>query len=534
MIVSHKHKFIFMKTRKTGGTSIQSALAPICGEDDIITPDVDDMASGKNVDKFFTDHPHPLLIDVKNYLSGVDPRNSDRKDVWSKYFKFSIVRNPWEIVVSRYNWNKRNEEGSIEDFREWLKTYCSEEAVWGPAHYCVNDIQVGYTHMGVLHRIRSTYGEIGLDYIARFENIKEDFKYICDKIGIDRIELPHKKKGFKPTWHKHYTEYYDDKSVELVNEYFSADLDIFNYKFNPELKVQRIKEIINKKTFQTNFSLGGDFSLGTKIDKDGDNINGPSLIKVPSWVKNPIAKYYLYFGHHQGIYIRMAYSDNIEGPWTLYSKGTLQLSDTSCGNHIASPDVHIDEENKRIVMYYHGDTKDGQKTFVSFSDDGLNFNSIDKPKGKFYFRVFRYNNKFYSIAKNDNENAVVYKSDTWDGEFEPIFNLINKIRHSAVYVKNDVLYLFYTLVGEVREKIYLTKIKLQDDHSKWEPISVQMIMKPERDYEGNNLTKVPSNFGSVYEKVNQLRDPCVYEEDDKLYLLYSTAGESGIGLSRLW
>ncbi len=103
MIVSHKHKFIFMKTRKTGGTSIQSALAPICGEDDIITPDVDDMASGKNVDKFFTDHPHPLLIDVKNYLSGVDPRNSDRKDVWSKYFKFSIVRNPWEkhIVVKR-------------------------------------------------------------------------------------------------------------------------------------------------------------------------------------------------------------------------------------------------------------------------------------------------------------------------------------------------------------------------------------------------------------------------------------------------
>ena len=263
MIVSHKHKFIFMKTRKTGGTSIQSALAPICGEDDIITPDVDDMESGKNVDKFFTDHPHPALIDVKNFLS---------YDVWNRYFKFTIVRNPWEIVVSRYNWNKRNEEGSIEDFREWLKTYCCEEAVWGPAHYCVNDIQVGYTHIGVLHRIRSTYGDIGLDYIARFENIKEDFKYICDKIGIDRIELPHKKKGYKPTWHKHYTEYYDRKSVLLVSEYFSADVDVFNYKFNSELKVQRIKEIINKKTFHNSLSVGG-YSVGTMIDKDGDNIN---------------------------------------------------------------------------------------------------------------------------------------------------------------------------------------------------------------------------------------------------------------------
>ena len=51
-------------------------------------------------------------------------------------------------------------------------------------------------------------------------------------------------------------------------------------------------------------------------NKDGDNINGPSLIKVPNWVKNPLGKYYLYFSHHDGKYIRMAYSNNIEGPYT--------------------------------------------------------------------------------------------------------------------------------------------------------------------------------------------------------------------------
>ena len=47
----------------------------------------------------------------------------------------------------------------------------------------------------------------------------------------------------------------------------------------------------------------------------GSNINGPSLIKVPDWLPNPLGNYYLYFSHHRGTYIRMAYADRIEGLW---------------------------------------------------------------------------------------------------------------------------------------------------------------------------------------------------------------------------
>jgi len=57
--------------------------------------------------------------------------------------------------------------------------------------------------------------------------------------------------------------------------------------------------------------------------KKGSNINGPSLLKVPKWVKEPFGKYYLYFGHHQGKYIRLAYSENIEGPYKIYRPGSL-------------------------------------------------------------------------------------------------------------------------------------------------------------------------------------------------------------------
>src|SRR5581483_6419287 len=93
----------------------------------------------------------------------------------------------------------------------------------------------------------------------------------------------------------------------------------------------------------------------------GSNINGPSLLRVPSWVPNPLGKYYLYFSDHKGAYIRLAYADDLRGPWKMHVPGSLQLADSmfpatadeikiSYTNaygvigddlpHIASPDVH--------------------------------------------------------------------------------------------------------------------------------------------------------------------------------------------------
>ena len=58
----------------------------------------------------------------------------------------------------------------------------------------------------------------------------------------------------------------------------------------------------------------------------GGNVNGPSLIRAPSWLSDPLGKYYLYFAHHAGSFIRLAYSDYLEGPWSIYEPGTLHLS----------------------------------------------------------------------------------------------------------------------------------------------------------------------------------------------------------------
>jgi hypothetical protein len=60
----------------------------------------------------------------------------------------------------------------------------------------------------------------------------------------------------------------------------------------------------------------------------GENIQGPSLIRVPDWVEAPLGKYYLYFADHKGTYIRLAYADIPEGPWTIYAPGSLQIADS--------------------------------------------------------------------------------------------------------------------------------------------------------------------------------------------------------------
>lgn len=123
----------------------------------------------------------------------------------------------------------------------------------------------------------------------------------------------------------------------------------------------------------------------------GSNIQGPSLIRVPSWIDQPLGRYYLYFADHKGSSIRLAYADDVEGPWTVHRPGSLRLADSgflteppkateaelaglaelyralfgegsfaqslatdAVTPHIASPDVHVDEAGRRILMYFHG------------------------------------------------------------------------------------------------------------------------------------------------------------------------------------
>jgi len=195
-MISHKHKFIFVHIPKTGGTSIESFFIK--------------NAAIKNV---------PVGPGKHHMVRNIDG------GLLKKYFTFTFVRNPWDRMVSYYKFRLKRSYSMFDhggSFREWIMFLCSD------------DVQKIKGHRPHVLAIKSQYqflvsksNEISLDFIGKFENLQQDFDIICDKIGIPQQKLPHKNKSK----HKHYTEYYDDETKQIVAEKYAKDIEYFDYKF---------------------------------------------------------------------------------------------------------------------------------------------------------------------------------------------------------------------------------------------------------------------------------------------------------------
>ncbi len=282
-------------------------------------------------------------------------------------------------------------------------------------------------------------------------------------------------------------------------------------------------------------------------DRMGSNIQGPALIRVPDWIDNPLGKYYLYFADHRGTYIRLAYADELLGPWSMYEPGTLQLEDSHfpvicppCAPnpgstaplyaHIASPDVHVDESAQRIIMYVHGRDAGSQLTRLAVSTDGLNFTGRPEVLGRPYFRVIEHDGFHYALSMP----GFFYRSPDGLGDFEEGPRFFNDMmRHNALLIRDDTLHIFWTQAGDAPERIYMNTIDLNDDWEAWELSESVEVLRPQADYEGAGLPISPSRRGHIDERVNQLRDPAIFEEDGRVYLLYAVAGEHGIAIAEL-
>ena len=273
----------------------------------------------------------------------------------------------------------------------------------------------------------------------------------------------------------------------------------------------------------------------------GANVAGPSLIRVPEWVEAPLGRYYLYFADHEGTYIRLAYADELTGPWRTHEPGALDIADshfpTTCppcsgpGDvyaHIASPDVHVDHERRQIVMYFHGRDVGRQVTRVATSPDGLRFSARPEILGRPYFRAFEHEGWTYALAMPGH----LYRSrDGLSGFVEGPRLFDDDMRHSALLKRGSTLHVFYTRAGEAPERILHATIELSGDWRSWKESPAVEVLRPEHAWEGADLPAEPSRRGSVSVPVNQLRDPAVLEEDGRIYLLYSVAGERGIALA---
>lgn len=225
MIISHTHKYIFIKSEKTAGTSIEAALSKHCGGEDMVTPLGDFwfnrnekgewIHSAMNAEGFYQ---HDPAAEVKRK---VPPR------IWDDYFKFSITRNPWDRVVSLYSWEARNKAElkphrrlphrlglPFDAFRETVRLF--REFVKGDWEN--ND------------RFYVMDGRLCVDFVIRYERLQQDLDEVCRRVRLPQLELPRLKAGLRQAGH-HVSEYYDDASREIVAERHRNDLRLFGYEF---------------------------------------------------------------------------------------------------------------------------------------------------------------------------------------------------------------------------------------------------------------------------------------------------------------
>ena len=279
---------------------------------------------------------------------------------------------------------------------------------------------------------------------------------------------------------------------------------------------------------------------------DGKNINGPTCIRVPSWCENQLAKYYLYFAHHSGKYIRMCYSNSLEGEWTHFDGGVLSLEDFNDANHhIASPEIYVNSKEKLIYLYFHSPSisKNQQWTFLAISKNGINFDTIiDRPLAPFYMRVFQYSGYIYGMVKG----GSIWKSQNGTDEFKFVTNPFNpllkdelwfndpgSIRHVGLYLNDNRLHVFFSRIGDMPERIMHTSINLSNCADKdWIVSNFLEVIRPDEEYEGAKLSLKASTAGAAHDPMNELRDPYVIYDSNIFNLFYSVAGEQGIAISK--
>jgi hypothetical protein len=230
MIISHKHKFIFLKTNKTAGTSIEIALSRFCGKKDIITPiaSEDEKIRKKSGYRGSQNYLAPIsgysLGDFKklifsgerkerfyNHISAKEVKGFIGERVWNEYFKFCFERNPWDRLLSLYYWR------------------CNSEPRPSISEFLDSEVPSMLTKMGF--GVYAIDGEIAVDKVCKYENIADELEAVRTRLNLpEKLELPRAKSRFRKD-KRSYDQVLNEEQKEKIARLFSKEIELWGYGF---------------------------------------------------------------------------------------------------------------------------------------------------------------------------------------------------------------------------------------------------------------------------------------------------------------
>ena len=200
MIISHKYKFIFIKTLKTAGTSIEVFLSQICGESDVVTP----------IWPPVEPHQPRNFEGFSNHNSALKVKTKVSLETWNGYFKFCVERNPWDKTLSHYHMLNEREGGTL-SIEEYFKR----------GKFAIN-----------YNKYTGADGEIMVDKVIKFESLRDELTSVFEMLGIpfDGTLGVNAKSEYRKD-RRHYREVLTGEQIQLVKAAFANEIKCHKYDF---------------------------------------------------------------------------------------------------------------------------------------------------------------------------------------------------------------------------------------------------------------------------------------------------------------